>query len=126
MHRLLTLAFTLLLLAGCEQSPSLPGDFRVMYADRGKAWLQNPDGSLTHGGLIKELYHDNRRILLLAQAVSYGGETVPPRPRDHSCYVALLVDGDTGDLRQIDMAEFEALSARMTPVESYERPCPTQ
>lgn len=112
-----------LVLGGCETSPSLPGGYTVSYADRGKAWLKNPDGSMTHGGVIKRLLHDERRILLIAFPVSYGGEAAPPYPLDDSCYVALLVDGPTQRVRQIRLAEAERLAARMSQVEAYTGHC---
>lgn len=110
-------------IGGCSASPVLPGGYTVSYGDRGKAWLQNPDGTLAHGGLIKQLQRDERRILLVAYPASYGGEAAPPHPIDTTCYVALVVDGPTRRVTQISIAEAENLAARMTEVESYDRPC---
>ena len=60
-----------LAIAGC--GPSLPGGYDVTYGDRGKAWLANPDGTLVHGALIKQLFKDDRHILLIAYEARLGG-----------------------------------------------------
>jgi hypothetical protein len=113
----------ILAIGGCNASPTLPGGYTVSYGDRGKAWLQNPDGTMAHAGLIKRLHRDDKRILLVAYPVSYGGEAASPYPLDDTCYVALVVDGPTRRVRQIRLAEADRLAARMLEVESYERPC---
>ena len=119
----LLLLIASLAIGGCSASPSLPGGYTVSYGDRGKAWLQNPDGTIAYAGLIKRLHRDQRRILLVAYPVSYGGEAAPPFPLDETCYVALVVDGSTQRMRQIHLAEADRLAAQMSEVESYERPC---
>lgn len=121
--RALLLMLATIAVGGCGASPDLPGGYTVSYADRGKAWLQNPDGTIAHPGLIKQLHRDERRILLVAHPASYGGEAAPPYPLDDACYVALVIDGPTQRVTQIRMAEAERLAARMSEVESYKRPC---
>lgn len=112
-----------LAIGGCGASPTLPGGYTVNYGDRGKAWLQNPDGTMAHAGLIKRLHRDERRILLVGFPVSYGGKAAPPYPLDDTCYVALIIDGPTRRMRQIRLAEANRLAARMSEVESYKRSC---
>ena len=123
MDRTLFPTFAAALLVGCSSSPGLPGGYTVSHGDRGKAWLQNPDGTIAYPGLIKQLHADNRRILLIAYPVSYGGEAAPPRPMDDSCYVAIVVDILARRLRQIGIAEAERLAAGMLEIESHDRPC---
>jgi len=123
MARPLLLLFATIAIGGCNPAPALPGGYTVSYGDRGKAWLQNPDGTIAHAGLIKQLYRDERRILLVAYPVSYGGEVAPPYPLDDTCYVALVLDGPTRRVKQIRIADVDRLTARMSVVESYERPC---
>jgi hypothetical protein len=103
--------------------PALPGGYSVTYGDRGKAWLANPDKTLAHGALIKQLFADDRHILLITFATTYGGEVAGPRPLDGNCYVALLIDGPRQRTRQIHLAQARRLSRKMTLVESYERGC---
>lgn len=110
-----------LAIAGC--GTSLPGGYGVTHGDRGKAWLSNPDGSIAHGALIKQLWKDDRHILLLTFATTFGGEVVGPRPLDGNCYVALYIDADQRRIRQVRLAEARRLSANMTSVESYNRGC---
>lgn len=107
--------------AGC--GTSLPGGYRVTYGDRGKAWLSNPDGSIAHGALIKQLLKDDRHILLITFATTLGGEIDGPRPLDGNCYVALYIDADQRRMRQVRLAEARRLSANMTSVVSYDRSC---
>jgi len=123
MTRRLLLMLATIAISACSASPTLPGGYTVSHGDRGKAWLQNPDGTLAYAGLIKRLHRDERRILLVAYPVSYGGEAAPPYPLDDTCYVALVVDGPTRRVSQIHMAEADRLASHMSEVESYERPC---
>lgn len=123
MARTVWIIFAAMAIGGCGASPALPGNYTVSYGDRGKAWLQNPDGTIAHAGLIKQLYRDERRILLIAHPVSYGDEAAPPFPLDDTCYVALVFDAPTRRSRQIRIADASHLAASMTEVESYERPC---
>jgi hypothetical protein len=117
--KIVVIAVAILALAGCNRS--LPGGYSVRHADRGKAWLQNPDGTLAAGGVIKNLYADNRRILVVAYAS--GDETGGPKPLDETCYVALLIDTSGGRAEQISMAEAGRQASTMSTVESYDRPC---
>ena len=112
-----------LTVAGCDPSPTLPGGFKVSYGDRGKAWLQNPNGTIAHAGLIKRLYSDGRHILLVGFAVQYGGEAAAPFSIDDTCYVALLIDGPTQRVAQIKMADAERFARKMTEIEAYDRQC---
>lgn len=123
MAKTLLLMLAILALGGCDASPTLPGGYSVSHGDRGKAWLQSPDGTIAYAGLIKRLHRDERRILLVAYPVSFGGEAAPPYPLDDSCYVALILDGATQRVRQIRLAEADRLAAQMLEVVSYERPC---
>jgi hypothetical protein len=119
----LALVACVALYACSNPATSLPGGYMVKHGDRGKAWLQNPDGTIAHGGLIKALYHDKRHILLLTYTTSYGGIASPPVPIDRSCYVALLFNVSTHSVKQLTVADAAKLSARMVRVETYERPC---
>ena len=123
MVRTLRLMLPILGIGGCNASPDLPGGYTVSYGDRGKAWLQNPDGTIAYAGLVKRLHRDERHILLVAYPVSYGGEVAPPYPLDDTCYVSLVFEGATRRVRQIRLAEAARLASRMSEVESYERPC---
>ena len=123
MSRGLLLMLATAAIGGCSASPTLPGGYTVSYGDRGKAWLLNPAGTLAYAGLIKRLSHDERRILLVAYPVSYGGEAAAPYPLDGTCYVAIAIDVATRHVTQIHMAEADRLAARMSEVESYKRPC---
>ena len=110
----------LVTVTGC--SSQLPNGYRVSHGDRGKAWLQNPDGTLAHGGLIKELYRDDRRILLIAYPEQLDGE--PGRtPIDRTCYVALLIDSPGRQVRQITTGDAAQMATKMSVVEAYDRPC---
>lgn len=123
MIRRLLLLIATVALVGCDAPPALPGGYSVSYGDRGKAWLRNPDGTIAYAGLIKRLYRDERRMVIVAYPVSYGDETAPPYPLDDTCYVALVVDGPTRRMTQIRIAQANRLAASMSVVESYERPC---
>jgi hypothetical protein len=113
-----------LLLGACSiAGPSLPGGYAVRYADRGKAWLANPDGTLAHGALIKELYSDDRHILLISFAETIDGEVGGPRPLDGNCYVALMIDSQSRQMGQVRLYEAKQLASRMSRVESYDRGC---
>jgi hypothetical protein len=119
-----------LLLGACSMiGPSLPGGYTIIYADRGKAWLANPDGTIAHGALIQQLYKDDRRILLITYATTYasddgiGFRVEGPRPLDGNCYVALLIEGGTGETRQVRLAEADRLAAKMDLVASSSRGC---
>jgi hypothetical protein len=106
----------------CE--PSLPGGYTIHYADRGKAWLQNPDGTTAYGGLIKSVHRSEARILLVGRPAAVGGELTPRKPIGDGCYVALLIDAATRRIEQIDMIQAARHQATMVPVASYKRPCP--
>ncbi len=123
MARTLLHLLAILAVGGCNASPSLPGGYTVSYGDRGKAWLQKPDGTIAHAGLIKRLLHVEKQILLIAYPVSYGDVPAPPYPLDDTCYVALMVDGQTQVVRQIRLVEADRLASKMVVVEAYERPC---
>jgi hypothetical protein len=114
--------FLALAVGGCGQD--LPAGYSINHGDRGKAWLQNPDGTITYPGLIKELYRDSQgHILLVAYAATYGGELARPAPIDRTCYVALLIDASKRSLKQITTAEAAKRSSDMEVVETHERPC---
>jgi len=102
---------------------SLPGGYSIEYGDRGKAWLANPDGTLVHGALIKQLFKDDRRVLLITFATTLGGQIDGPRPLDGNCYVALLIQADRQRIRQVRLTEARSLAAKMELVESYNRGC---
>lgn len=103
--------------------PSLPGGYSVSYGDRGKIWLANPNGTMAHGALIKELYSDDRHILLISFPTMYGRVVEGPRPLDGDCYIALLIDSQSGQMRQERLAEARRLATRMRMVESSGREC---
>jgi hypothetical protein len=103
--------------------PSLPGGYSVQYGDRRKVWLGNPDGTITHGALIKELYSDDRHILLISFPTTYGGEVEGPRPLDGNCYIALLIDSRSSQMRQVRLPEARRLATRMRMIESSRREC---
>jgi hypothetical protein len=117
----LLVALVLSATSGC--SVSLPGDYSVSRGDRGKAWLQNPDGTLTHGGVIKDLYRDERHILLVAYPEVSGGAAAGRMPVDDTCYVALLIDAPTRRAEQVSVADAARRATNMSMVESYDRPC---
>ena len=104
-------AFTI---GACDTSPDLPNGYQIRHGDRSKAWLQSPDGTFAYAGLIKDVYVDERQVLLIAFPVSYGGKTVPPYPLDSTCYVALMIDTSTGQKRQISLTEASRLAAHMS------------
>jgi hypothetical protein len=103
--------------------PSLPGGYSVRYGDRGKIWLANPDRTMTHGALIKELYSDDRQILLISFPTMYGGVVEGPRPLDGNCYIALLIDSRSRQMRQVRLAEARRLATRMRMIESSRGGC---
>jgi hypothetical protein len=115
---LLLCAFALI---GC--GPKLPDGYSINYGDRGKAWLEDPEGSLVHPGIIDQILIGNRQILLIAFVAGLDGEVEGPRPLDGNCYVALLVDTDRKQVRQIRLSEAERLASGMTSIESYNRKC---
>ena len=118
------LAVVALLLGACSVAgPPLPGAYAVHYGDRGKAWLANPDGMIAHGALIKQLFSDGRHILLISFATTYGGQIKGPRPLDGNCYIALLIDSRTRDVRQVRLSEANHIAGTMSIVETYERGC---
>ena len=119
MFKRVLIVFALLATAGCDAS--LPGDYSVRHGDRGKAWLRNPDGTIT-GGLIKELYRDDRHILLVTYPLMDDG-AADTMPIDHTCYVALLIDAPERRAQQIHIADAIRRAARMSVVERYDRPC---
>ena len=121
MKRAILCVFSALAAAGC--SPALPGGYSVRYADRGKAWLRNPNGTLAHGALIKQLFKDDRRILLVTFAATLAGEVDGLRPLDGDCYVALVIQAEQHRMRQVRLAEAHRLAAKMDLVESYDRDC---
>jgi hypothetical protein len=103
--------------------PSLPGGYSVSYGDRGKIWLAKPNGMMAHGALIKELYSDDRHILLISFPTSYGGVVEGPRPLDGNCFIALMIDSRSGQMRQVRLAEARRLASRMQMIESSGREC---
>ena len=120
MIRHLLIALALSATFGC--SAKLPGDYSVSHGDRGKAWLEHPDETLAHGGVIKELYENNQHILLVAYPEMLDGKA-GRMPIDKTCYVALLIDAPRHRMRQVNMAEAARLATRMSSVEAHERPC---
>jgi hypothetical protein len=115
-----------LALAACTQgmsaeSAGLPDGYAVISGDRGKTWLAEPDGSLVHGGLIKQLYKNDRYILLITYVPEIEGEVDGPRPLDNNCYVALLIASRERQIRQVRLAEAHRLASKMTLIESSQR-----
>lgn len=110
-------------IGACDASPTLPNGYEISHGGGAKAWLKRPDGTFAHAGLIKDVYADEKHILMIALPVRYGGKAAPPFPLDGNCYVALMIDASTGRRRQIHMAEGKRLAARMSRVANYERPC---
>jgi len=108
-------------LFGC--GPTLPDRYSVKYGDRGKAWLANPDGTIAHGALIKRLYRADDQLLLITYPASLGGEIEGPRPLDGTCWIALLIDTNRQQIRQIRMPEADRLSSGMDLVESSDASC---
>lgn len=113
----------LLAIAGCSDVESLPGGYSLLYADHGKAWLRNPDGTLTHGGIVKDAYQDRARILVVAFPEMSGGEAVGSMPIDDSCWVVLLVDASKHRVQQIKIADAAKLSRKMSVVTNSDLPC---
>jgi hypothetical protein len=95
----------------------------VHYGDRGKAWLANPDGTRTHGTVIKALYSGGRHLLLISAAGVVEGEIDGPRPLDGNCYIALLIDSQTRQTRQVHLGEANRIAVRMRMIEDYPRGC---
>jgi|GEM_PF-6949548 len=113
-----------LLSAGCGNArPSLPGGYAVQHGDRGKAWLANPDGTIAHAALVKQLFSDGRHILLISFAATHGGAVEGPRPLDGNCYIALMIDSRSGQVGQVRLDEARRLAGRMSMIESYDRRC---
>ena len=121
MNRMVLLTVGCLSLIGCGST--LPDGYSVTYGDRGKAWLANPDGTIAHGALIKRLYRADDQLLLITYPESLGGEIQGPRPLDGTCYIALLIDTNRQQVRQIRMAEADRLSLTMNLVESSGSGC---
>ena len=117
--RFLLPLFAALAIIACSET--LPGGYTVRHADKGKAWLRNPDGTLAHGGLLKDLYRDDRRILLIALAE--GGEAGGRMPMDGTCYIALLIYAPDQRVHQVSVPEAAKQTEKMSLVESYKRPC---
>jgi hypothetical protein len=118
-----TALLAVLVLGACAQA--LPGGYSVKYADRGKAWLMRPDGTLAYGGLIKQLYQAEHRILLVALAEDVTSEDNLPTRAGNDCYAAFLIDPDKQTMRRIALAEATILARSMIVSESYDRPCPS-
>jgi hypothetical protein len=108
-------------LGGCGES--LPGGYTIHSADRGKAWLRNPNGTLAHGALIKQLFKDDRHVLLVTFAATVDGEVDGLRPLDGNCYIALLIETDRRRMRQVRLSEARRLAAKMEEVASSARSC---
>lgn len=117
------IALVLAYLATSRCSPVLPNGYTIISADRGKSSLANPDGTLVHGALIKQLFHSERQILLITFVATIEGEVEGPRPMDGNCYVALLIDSQTRTTRQVRLAEARHLAADMVMVEASNRKC---
>lgn len=109
-------------LTACTDS-SLPGGYTVQHGDRGKAWLRSPDGTLVHGGALKDVYRDEGHILIIAYPELSDGQAGDRTPVERPCHVALLVDAATRSTEQITVAEAARRAARMTLAEKYDRPC---
>jgi hypothetical protein len=112
---------TILTMTAC--SPSLPNGYAVIDRDRGKSWLANPDGTIVHGAVIKQLFIDGQNILLVAPAAVVDGSIDGPRPLDDNCYIALLIDSRDQRTRQVRLAEARRLAANMTLVASFNPGC---
>ena len=123
MVRPLLLILATIAIGGCSASPSLPDGYNVSYGDRGKAWLENPDGTIAHGALIKWLFKDDEHILLISFAATLGGEIDGPRPLDGNCYVALFFNSKERQMRQVRLAEAHQLASHMSLVESFNERC---
>lgn len=113
----------LLTIAGCSDVESLPGDYSILYADHGKAWLRNPDETLTHGGILKDVYQDGARILVVAFPEMSGSEAAGRMPLDDTCWVALLIDASKHRIQQIKIADAAKLSQKKSVVTTSDLPC---
>jgi len=113
----------LLAVAGCGDVESLPGGYSLLYADHGKAWLRNPDGTLTHGGIVKDAYQDRARILIVAFPEMSGGDAAGLMPIDDTCWVALLIDASKHRVQQIKVADAGKISQKMSVVRTSDLPC---
>lgn len=113
----------LLAIAGCSDVESLPGGYSILYADHGKTWLRNPDGTMTHGGTVKDAYQDQKRILIVAYPEMSGGEPTGRMPIDDTCFVALLVDAAEHRVQQIKVADAAKLMSKMSVVTTSDRSC---
>jgi hypothetical protein len=118
----LAVLLTLVLLA-CSNEPTLPGGYAISFGDRGKTRLQNPDGTLAHGAIVKRLHTDGRDILLISFAATSAGEVVGPRPLDGNCFIALLIDSKEQQVRQVRLDEASRLASRMALVDSSNLGC---
>ena len=114
----------LLAIAGCSEVENLPGGYSILYADHGKAWLRNPDETLTHGGIVKDVYQDRAHILVVAypQMLS-DGEAAGRMPIDDTCWVALLIDASKHRVQQIKFADAAKLMPKMSAVTTSDIPC---
>ena len=113
----------LLAIAICSDVESLPGGYSILYADHGKAWLRAPDGTLTHGGILKDAYQDRASILVVALPEMTGGEAAGRMPIDDTCWVALLIDASRHRVQQIKIADAAKLSQSMSVVMTSKLPC---
>ena len=114
----------LLAIAGCSEVESLPGGYSILYADHGKAWLRNPDETLTHGGIVKDAYRDAARILIVAfPEVAEDKADEGRMPIDDTCWVALFIDASKHRVRQIKMADAAKISRKMSVVFTSDLPC---
>jgi hypothetical protein len=101
----------------------LPGGYTIVESATNREWLKDREENIVTPGLIQRLYTDKQLILLIAFAASSGGQPLPPRPIDGSCLVALLIDTDRQEVRQITVAQSERLAAHMTEKIKRSRPC---
>ena len=118
-----SLLLLLLAITGCSDVEILPGGYSILYADHGKAWLRNPDETLTHGGILKDAYQDRASILVVAFPEMSGGEALGRMPIDDTCWVALLVDASKHRVQQIKIADAARLSQKMSVVFTSDIPC---
>ena len=113
----------LLAIAGCSDVESLPGGYSILYADHGKAWLRNPDETLTHGGIVKDAFQDRARILVVAFPEMSEGEGAGRMPIDGTCWVVLLIDASKHRVQQITVADAARISQKMSVVFTSDLPC---
>ena len=113
---------SLLVSNGCSDQQAVLGGYTVLYADRGKAWLQNPDGTIAHDGLLQQLYRDERHILIVSNVID-DRAIVRPLSSDGGCLAAQLIDSRTHKKRQIRLAEAIAKARTMMWVASTSRKC---